>query len=262
VIIVGAGGVFVALLLSGLQHPLTRLLEGYPLARARKLPVLGKLYAWRLRHWQQVFDRLAAALDGPAGPDRTAAARRLHTCFPARRDLLLPTEFGNVLRAFETHPRLRYGLDGIAIWPRVAMLFNDTEKAEVEEASADVQFFTNLMVVTVLAGLLLAVDAAAHADGAGHGVLYVAIGLAATAALSAIWWRAAISAARRWGSPVRAAFDLHRLELYERLGVKTPQTAAEEQVVGTAVNRLLMFAEPLPDACRAPAPPKEEPDGR
>lgn len=102
VIIVGAAALFVALLLSGLQCPLTRLLEGYPLERAQQAPILRRVYTWRLRHWQEVFDRLTAALEGPAGPERTRAAVRLHASFPARRERLLPTEFGNVLRAFET----------------------------------------------------------------------------------------------------------------------------------------------------------------
>lgn len=258
VIIVGAAALFVALLLSGLQYPLTRLLEGYPLERAQTAPILHRVYVWRLRHWQDVFDRLSAALDGAAGPERTRAAVRLNACFPARRESLLPTEFGNVLRAFETHPRRRYGLDGIAAWPRVAMLLSDTERAEVDEASTDLQFFVNLFVVTVLVGALLAADAAVHASSVGGGGVGVLLILTGTVAAAALCWRASIGAGRRWGSTVRAAFDLHRLELYARLGVRTPSTIAEDAVIGKAVNRLLLFAEPIPDGCRAPPATDEE----
>lgn len=259
VIIIAAAAVFIALLLSGLQYPLTRLLEGYPLERAQKAPVLRRLYRWRLRHWQQVFDRLTAALEGAPGPERTRAAVRLNGCFPAKRESLLPTEFGNVLRAFETHPRRRYGLDGIAIWPRVAMLLSDGERADVDEASTDVQFFVNLLVVTVLVGAVLAADVAAHATSISGRVVSAALVSMGTLAAGVLCWRASIGAGRRWGSSVRAAFDLHRLELYERLGVKTPHTAAEDIVIGRAVNRLLLFGEPVPDACRAePAGDEEE----
>ncbi len=261
VIIIGAVALFVALLLSGLQYPLTRLLEGYPLERGQRAPVLRRVYVWRLRHWQEVFDRLTAALDGPAGPERTRAAVRLNRCFPAKRESLLPTEFGNVLRAFETHPRRRYGLDGIAIWPRVAMLLSESERADVNEASTDVQFFVNLLVVTVLVGGVLAADAASHATSVSEAVLRALLVTGGTLAAGAMCWRASIGAGRRWGSSVRAAFDLHRLELYERLGTKTPRTVAEDQVIGRAINRLFLFAEPIPDNCRA-APTNDEEDLR
>jgi hypothetical protein len=48
VIIVAAAGIFLALLLSGLQYPFIRLLEGYPLQRLASTPLLGSLYRSRI----------------------------------------------------------------------------------------------------------------------------------------------------------------------------------------------------------------------
>lgn len=249
-IIVGASGVGAALLLSGLQRPIIRLLEGYPLERVQRAPLLGQIYRWRLARWQHKFDQLTRALDGEASKERTKAALRLNDSFPARRESLLPSEFGNVLRAFETHPRRRYGLDGIAIWPLIGMLLSETERAEVEEARTDLHFFVNLTIVSALAGLLVTADIACHASSAPSGIAQGAAAVTVAVAVSALFWRASIGAGRGWGRPVRASFDLHRLELYRRLGVRSPATTSDDEVVGRAVNRLLSFGEPIPDECR------------
>jgi hypothetical protein len=49
---------------------------------------------------------------------------------------------------------------------------------------------------------------------------------------------------------VRAAYDLHRLELYEQLGLKRPRTAAEERVIARSANRAASFGEELVGAVR------------
>jgi hypothetical protein len=189
-------------------------------------------------------------LRGDPGLPRSQAAHRLHSCFPANRGALLPTELGNVLRSFETHPRKRYCLDGITIWPRIQLLLSEEERMELEDASADMMFFVNGIAVGVITGVVLAVSAAAVAPSMSAAILRAASVVAATALVTWLAWRASIGAARRWGAPVRAAFDLHRLELFDRLGVKLPLTTEEDEHIGRAVSRMLLYAEPLPDACR------------
>jgi hypothetical protein len=260
VVIVGALAVFLALLLSGLEYPLLRLLEGYPFARLKNVRLLGRVYKWRLRHWQEEFDSLTEALKKPAGPDRTRAVQRLHRSFPAKRESVLPTEFGNVVRSFETHPRNRYFIDGVTIWPRIQMLLSEQEKQQFEDATTDVMFFVNSQVLVVPTGSLLAVNAAAELPTFVSAVVRCGVILLATAIVGALAWRASIGAARRWGSPVRAALDLHRLELYDRLGVKTRTTIEEDGEVGRAVSRLLLYAEPIPKDCRKPVITEENDD--
>lgn len=56
----------------------------------------------------------------PTSVDRALVARlerRRHHRPVAPADYL-PTPFGNVLRAAETRPTLRYGLDSLVVWPR------------------------------------------------------------------------------------------------------------------------------------------------
>ena len=127
-----------------------------------------------------------------------------------------------------------------------------------EDATTDVMFFVNIQVLAAPVGLLLLANAAARASGIPSVVVRCGLILLATALVCLLAWRASIGAARRWGTPVRAAFDLHRLEVYDRLGVKTPTTREEDEVFGRAMSRMLLFAEPIPDACRKPATTEED----
>jgi hypothetical protein len=254
-LILGGVALMVALLLSGLHHPIVRLLEGYPIRRGHG-SLSHRLDEWTTARWRREFDRLTALLDGPKGPDRTRAARDLDTLFPADRALLLPTRCGNAIRSFETHPRRRYGFDGVAAWPRIDLLLSDGERGEVTEAQGDFAFFVNALVATVMVGVLLAIDRLWHRPGdVGDWSLALVVVAAVSAVASAALYRAAVGAAVRWGVPIRAAFDLHRLELYARVGLKRPADVEEELKVGRAISRLFAFGEPPPDELRASDPP-------
>jgi hypothetical protein len=66
--------------------------------------------------------------------------------------------------------------------------------------------------------------------------------------LSYALYRASVGAAERLGTERRASIDLHRLELYERLGVSTANISnAERKNYATAVNRFLLWGEAIPE---------------
>jgi hypothetical protein len=279
VLIIGGFAVLIGLLLSGLHYSMIRFLEGYWLLaeelRAppqRRSTVLGRLIhrirhrvgrrltRWRLGigrrrrdHWIARRAQLCALDELPMrSPSRTNASRELHEHFPADEARVLPTRFGNVVRAFETHPRRRYGLDGIAAWPRVASLLTEAERAELDEATTDLAFWINLLVMVCAGGLLLFAERLWHRPGDALAIAAVELAVIIVTVVLAAWMlRRATAAAARWGLPVRAGFDVHRLELYEQLGLKRPASQHEEEIVARAVGRLVAFAEPIPDDVRA-----------
>jgi hypothetical protein len=208
---------------------------------------------WKRQRWVRVRAKLLEARAQPTpSEERTRAARHLSARFPPRDDLVLPTELGNVIRAFETHPRERYGLDGIAIWPSIVTMLTDSELAEIEEKTTDIAFWLNSLAVVVVAGALLFAERLWHQPGRALETAAIEVAIAAAVVAMAAWmYRQLIGAAIRWGEPVRAAFDVHRLELYDRLGVRRPHTKDEDRSAGDATNRLLAFADPLPLGWRA-----------
>lgn len=198
--------------------------------------------------------QLATLCRGAPSPERTAAAMELHRRFPASERHVLPTEFGNVIRAFETHPRRRYGMDGIAIWPRISTKLSDGERTELEEVTTDFAFWLNTLAVVAVGGALLFVERPWHPPGGALQTALIELCVIGATGLACLWtYRQAIAAAVRWGDPVRAAFDVHRLELYDDLGLARPATRKDDVISGDAVSRMLWFAEPIPDALRAPS---------
>ncbi len=247
-LILGGVALLFALLLSGLHYHVLRLFEGYPIQKLKRWRCLRWIEQWRRGHWQNEFKALEAKRAEPTGsPARTPAALRLATCFPPTYDGVMPTRFGNVVRSFERHPRPRYGFDGVTIWDRMEMLLSANEHEIVNDARADVALFVNTALLATVVGLLVIADAIWHGFARAE-LLWVYL---APFAVTWIAYRWAAGAATRWGRCVRASFDLHRFELYERLGIRRPETISEEEAVGKAATRCLLYGEPIPDDLRA-----------
>jgi hypothetical protein len=264
VLVLGGLALLLGLLLSGLERPLLRLLEGYPLRNSRRR-ALQRIddrltAAWRAKHGE-----LETALEGAESSDRTRAAHEFHHAFPARVDLVLPTRFGNTLRSAETHPRKRYGLDGIAIWPRIELLLSDTEQETIGQQHTNVAFFANSIAVVLIAGVSAALDRLWHQPNVATAAVQIASISIASLALAWALYNGATRAAADWGDSIRAAFDIHRLDLYEKLGVRVPVSPADELSLGRAVNRCILFAEPIDEEFRReflhPTPASGGPQG-
>jgi hypothetical protein len=139
-------------------------------------------------------------------------------------DRLLPTRLGNILRASEDRPSEKYGLDGVACWPRLWLLLPAGVKDDVANArnrldsAALVMFWSLLFVVwslwiwwAALLGLLAAIFS----------------------------YRAMLAAAADYAALFEACFDTHRLALYAALHWPLPRNPQEELVSGEALTRYL-----------------------
>lgn len=248
-LVLGAIALLIGLALLGLRYPLTRVLEGY-------WPEIGPLGTMRetfVRLQARSYDRLVRIRDdstaeaderGAKGDERAAkadehatkAARLLDRRFHSNRGKLLPTRFGNAYRAHENYPYTRYGLDALAIWPRIDALLAEQERELHTNAASDLAFFVNSALGAASTGIILV------ADGAWAWWWYPIPFM-----LSYVLYRASVGAAERVGTERRASIDLHRLELYERLGVRRPESIEEErEYIARAVNRFLLWGEPIP----------------
>ena len=261
--ILGGAALLAGLVLLGLNHPIMRAYEGYPLMRidgwasaSRRGRDAGRLR--RLAHWAvagliaiqaERRGELKTIRDGPADESaQTVAAWQLDCRYPRRRRDLLPTAFGNVIRAFELHSSHRWGLDAIAVQPRITALLSAQELEIEADARSEAAFFVNLSLLSLLLTAVSLIDLVAFRSGSWVEILAPAVPLL----LSWMFYRASIGAAERWGNTVRSTVDLHRLELYERLGVIAPTSFTEERtIIGPAVSRCLLHGNRLPDELRA-----------
>jgi uncharacterized repeat protein (TIGR01451 family) len=246
---------FAALVLTGLLYnlniPIIRFYEGYPW----KESWIGK---WKVERSRARFDALDARWRGmrtlvyAASPGDevtepwTAIGLAVNRQFPNRRALVLPTRLGNTIRSFEFYPDLQYGMDAIALWPRLIGVLDKEYAAAVDEAKGSFDFMLNCAVLSaatsvmiLVAGLLRPIPLAIPGRSAGW-----LIEIAAFAALSHLFYLVSVGRAAAWGEMVKGAFDLYRSALLRQLGYQqTPATRAEERELWDDVSRQILYGD-------------------
>jgi hypothetical protein len=252
----GAVALPLALALSGLHQPILEWFRGAPLWRRRDRRVFAGLYLWKTKRARDRFESLTKAdADPHPSPARTSAAWNLDRRYPASEDQLFPTRFGNIMRATEYHGYKRYGLDQVVVWPRVEMLLGQAERDVHESVRGDVAFFVNVCLGT---GAIAVVSTVLGVADRSPGVIVGAVGATLVLGLS---YLAVLQAALRWGDAVRSSVDLHRLELYRLMGLRSPLTPQQEVAIGRALTRCLLYSEPLADTVRARVPANADDGG-
>jgi hypothetical protein len=242
--VIGGSSLLVGLVLLGLNYQVLRLFEGYPLMRrwfAR--PIRLPLVLWQ--RW-----RLKRAWRGTRGSktekEKLNARYRLARRFPPDLQCcdVLPTGFGNAVRAFERYSTIRWNLNAIAAWPRIEMLLSPEEQQLLADAKGNVAFFVNGSLLAGLGGCALIADRLlSQASELHSGTLY-----AIPFILSALCYLAATEAAIAWGEVVKASIDLHRLELYKKVGLRIPLNFTDErESVAPAFNRAVNRGEKIDD---------------
>jgi hypothetical protein len=160
---------------------------------------------------------------------------RLAREYPDRRDLVLPTDFGNRLRAFEVYSRVVYGLEGIDGWTRLIAVIPTDYRQAIEDSKAKMDFWVNLWA----GGWVLV--ALYCAFGSLQGVmrdLWIPFLAAGVAYLTG---RGALMATGEYGVLVMSAFDLFRGDLCKKLGLEMPSTIEEEREMWTALSQTMVY---------------------
>jgi hypothetical protein len=170
-------------------------------------------------------------LEGIAPQARTAGQRDEHARLDARLARypvdprrLMPTRLGNLLRAAEEYPQVRYGLATSVCWPRLWLLLPE----EAQKTLAGARQRLNGAARFSLWGALFA---------SWTVWAWWAAPLAVVAAIAAYW--AMLDAAGVYGDLLRAAFDLHRFALYEALRWPLPAGPEGEEVQGQRLSEYL-----------------------
>lgn len=247
--ILGGAALAGGLLLLGLHHNVLRLYEGYPLAALNSWPVIKRIYRAPLALQRWRYRRARAKCDDAHIDDQVPfeAAWKLGLRFPYDRTnpdstaLLLPTSFGNAIRAFESRSFANWHLNSIGAWPHVENLLSDQEAQVLSDARGDVAFFLNSSLLATAAFVLVAVDLLKYKSSSSLWGLLIPLVVALAT------YRAAIGAAQRWGLVVNACIDLHRHDLYEKLGLRAPTDFRDERRIAWNLNRTLLLGRHLPD---------------
>jgi hypothetical protein len=240
----------VGILLLVLNRDIYRILEGY--GKYNPFHILfdqraKKEFSQKKTRLDQLDEQLEN--DGDAFPADLQAERadlisELAQNYPDDVSFVLPTPFGNVLRAFEIYPRVMYGYEGIDGWIRIQAVTPKDYRELIDDAKAQVDWWVNLGVLS-LAYLFEFWIAVFYKYGLHQAwyitVLNILVPLALFALLSwLVAWRAT-SAAIGWGDYVKSAFDLYRFNLIELLGIKAPQSRAQEKSIWQSFSQAILF---------------------
>jgi hypothetical protein len=217
------------MLVAELTTPALRLLEGYWPARLDPIRErLVRRVEKRITSLEAEFQKLVGPVtSGTASPQEQAAYVRVDRQlrrFPAK-GTYQPTTIGNTLRAAESRPVDKYGLDAVVVWPHLWLLLPSTTQSELAAARSAL----NDVVAACLWGLLFLVFTpwAWWAALVGIGVALVAYRL----------W--VLARAEVFADLVEAAFDLYRTTLYSQLRWPLPTDPRAERVVGRCVTMYL-----------------------
>jgi hypothetical protein len=187
--------------------------------------------------------RLAAdhPLIGALLPAQTRLARYMKSEFPGADMLVLPTRLGNVIRAFENYPYLMYGMDPIVLWPHLVPKIDSKFGSVMDDSKTAFDFMLNasfLSVVCACAVLLAAGSAPEFVPTERwlwRALLFFALGW--------VFYELATNRAAAWGSFVKTAFDLYRLELLTAFGYDKPDTRREERALWKGLSLELLYAD-------------------
>ena len=232
VALVLAGAYASTTLVTLLTRPALRLLEGYwPQPLCRHL-----VESKRRRRTELVtqWRRLAGEIEKPPSADAAEVARAraaFARCEERLRRLpgprwMMPTRLGNMLRAAETRPFEKYGLDTVAVWPHLWLVLPEPARLDIGAARTGLNRATAAAVWSL-----------AFVSFTGWSVWALPIGVALTAWAVLLWipYRAA-----RYADLLEAAFDMHRTLLYRRLRWPLPTGPNAERKAGAVLTNYLV----------------------
>jgi hypothetical protein len=227
--------------MSGLQTPLYRILEGYFLwpeslsrkgvarHKRRRAVLLADLHAAQAGRVAR-RQHLPAPLIPHAGKEPVQGVaygllvertRR----YPAIEDQVAPTAFGNALRAFEVYGWYKFRLDSQTLWTELETVAPDALRTSLERARVPVDFNVATMYLSFVFSAT-ALSVAFTGDGVS---LKLIVSAAVAASLIPVWYASAVVSTRDWSASVQALVNLGRLPLAEKLGLAMPATIEEER---------------------------------
>ncbi|HSK81758.1 MAG TPA: hypothetical protein VLQ45_35230 [Thermoanaerobaculia bacterium] len=235
----------IAIVLLVINRPLTRILEGY----GRFNPFRTLLFLER-RRYHKLQNKIKQAkqerakhstqkeLPAELANQLIANYQMMAERFPDQEAFLLPTAFGNTLRAFEVYPRVIYGLEAIGAWNRLLTVVPRELRESLDATKALMDFWVNLWFLSLSLSLSSAVFLLFQKRSEMIWLPPVLVLLSWLAA------KGARSAAVEWGDLIKATFDMFLPDLWRKLGLNIPSTDEEYRQSTDRLNQAFLYRKP------------------
>lgn len=175
--------------------------------------------------------------------------------YPPLHAGIMPTKFGNILKASEAYTGTRYGIDAVEFWPRLQHVIPPSYRQSIDEARNELSFLVNMSALSFIFFVLctLAVVTNVPLPGTPEWGNVIAnsfryIASAAVAFVSFLFFnKAALFSVVDFGAMIRSSYDLFRLDLLTQFRIKHPKTLTEEFQVWKNLGELLILGQEAKD---------------
>ena len=196
---------------------------------------------------------------------RDALAAEYDLRYPPNEDIILPTRLGNILRAAESYPQLRYRIDSVPLWPRMVYAIDEKYMAHVDTANDQCSFLLNSSLLSGIFAcfsfmaviyqlFLLYILFYGIFDLSNFSViaepmsfitnilLYLALGLLSLM-IAWFFYTASLFNVSKYGNMIRSSYDLFRFNLIEKLHLKLPPTFEKEKELWEQISEFVTIGE-------------------
>jgi hypothetical protein len=238
----------IAVVLLTCNYQAYQLFEGYswPVSRMSALKRRNLAYFKQLT---QKYDTFYAVGDDD---NASTAKTTLLSAYPRDESKILPTRFGNAIRAFEIYPTEIYGADAVSVWLRLAAIIPKTFQTLVNDARAQVDFLLNMAIVGPLVGLAAATRLVTEFAVADFSVpppdlVLLLATLVAGVLVGVVSYRWAVERVSSWGNLVMSAFDLYLPALAKQLGYCLPAPESQRYKFWEDISRVFTYRRQMVD---------------
>jgi hypothetical protein len=174
---------------------------------------------------------------------------------PYRLERVRPTALGNTFALMEEYPYDRYGIDAVAIWPRLHSLLPDAVKTNIGNQKLLLDCMLSLVA---LAGIFSIEGIVIGLARAPIQLALIGVGVGALV-MAWLLYRAAVGVVAAMELFVTSAFDFYRGAVLEKFGLSQPPEVEDEQFLWLQIASFLRRGEgfKLPPRCAPPAPEKK-----
>ena len=141
--------------------------------------------------------------------------------FPSDERLVLPTSFGNIFRAFESYPRVMYGINAIPGWYRLLAVIPKDYRELIDSSRSTVDFWVNLSFLSLIVIVEFYLCAILSGQISWAGIVSRSGQFPWIPVLGLLSFRIAYTFAKKaageWGNWVKSAFDLYLPDLRSML---------------------------------------------
>jgi hypothetical protein len=167
---------------------------------------------------------------------------------------VLPSRFGNTLKAAENYSGDRYGIDGVHFWPRMVHVIPTDYKLSIDNTRNELSFLVNMSILSVSFSSLCVLATfyfmwTANPVGGDPAVVVEFFSRVTKYLIAAafgflsfgFFYNASIFSVGSFGLMIRSSFDLFRMDLLRKLELKRPKDSIEEFDAWQSLNELIVL---------------------